>query len=90
MILKNEIFKDQDIVLDGNTFTECTFTNCRLSYSGVLPVSMVSNRFDNCKWGFLGPAAATLNFMTALYHGGGKEIIEATFSNIRAIPKRQT
>ena len=83
MVIKNQVFADQEMVLDGNSFIECTFTNCLLTYSAVLPVNMVSNRFNDCEWRFLGAAAATIDFMTALYNGGAEEVIESIFSNIR-------
>jgi len=87
MEYRDQTIEKQDVLLDGNTFTGCTFRNCRMIFKGMHPVMLGANHFtENVKWQFDGPAALTVQFMTALYHGageGGRNIIEKTFENIR-------
>jgi uncharacterized protein YjbI with pentapeptide repeats len=79
-------FDKTTVQLDGNNFTRCTFNQCDLVYSGLAPVNMSNVSFNDCTWRFDGPAAMTLSFMLALYHGageGGRQLIEATFDSLR-------
>lgn len=72
------------VSLDGQHFEKCTFDHCTLQFGGTAPVGLANNTFTNCDWSFVGPAATTLDFLSALYHGGGKKLIEDTFENIRS------
>lgn len=83
MIAHHKKFSDIRVVLDGSTFVGCTFERCVLIYSGALPTSLNNNKFSDCSWEFDGAAQNTLGFMAALYSGGGRELIEKTFENIR-------
>ena len=86
MDYRDRTFENESILLDGNTFSGCTFRNCRLVFKGMSPVSMMVNQMEGVHWVMEGPAAATIAFMTAIYHGageGGRELIEQTFANIR-------
>jgi hypothetical protein len=52
-------------------------------------VALENCTFDNVTWSFSGPAANTVNFLRALYHGageGGKKLVEDTLQNIRKGP----
>jgi hypothetical protein len=69
--------------LDGNEYLDCNFNNVLLVYSGGEPPKLVGCSFDGCNWKFEGAAERTLYFMGGLYHGGGKDLIEKTFDNIR-------
>ncbi|HYE95207.1 MAG TPA: hypothetical protein VD962_03290 [Rubricoccaceae bacterium] len=79
-------FEQQDVVLDFHHFEGCTFRRCRVHYFGYGPVMLVDCAFEACSWGFDGPAAAAVRFMTDLYQmgGGARELIEQTFENIRS------
>ena len=60
------------------------FTRCRLRFSGMLPVELGGNRFDQCEWDFVGPARDTLAFLQTLYHDqGGVELVEKLFGVVR-------
>jgi hypothetical protein len=84
MIYRNQVFTNEQISIDGDSFIECTFERCRLLFSALLPIRLESNRFNDCTWEFAGSAQTTLAFMAAIYHGGGKELIESTFQKIRS------
>ena len=76
-------YEGEQIELDGNTYTDCRFDNCVLIFKGGDLPSLKDNVFSECGWQFDGAAARTLAFMTAMYHGGGRELIEQTFENVR-------
>ena len=82
MIAENAVFKGRKISIDGGSFYSCQFNRCTLVYSGLMPTTMEGCTFDACSWEFSGPASNTLAFMTALYAGGAKDLIENTLRNI--------
>lgn len=82
----NKSFFNETVLLDDNEFHGCTFTNCEMVYRAEKPMVMNECFFKSPSWRLDGPAATTLKFMMALYqHAGpeGKQLIEATFENIR-------
>jgi hypothetical protein len=80
-------FDGKDITLGANTFTGCTFRNCRVVFDGTPGLKLRANKFkENIQWVFDNHAANTILFLTMLYHSegkGGREIVENTFENIR-------
>lgn len=84
---KNQSFKNSAVELDDNQFFGCTFQKCKLIYRGGKPPSIADCSFTEISIAFEDYAQNTLVFMTALYHGGFSEIIEATFNNIRGNKK---
>jgi len=85
MIAQGQKFNDLTIFLDGGTYTGCTFERCVLVVSGLLPIYFSGNHLIACRWEFAGPAATTIAFLTSTYvqGGGGKELVEKMFNNIR-------
>jgi hypothetical protein len=84
---RDKTFQGEDVWVCGNTFTSCTFKNCRMLYDGTAQLLMSACHFYNSPWVVDGPAMRTLDFLTAMYAGGfgdsGKRMVEATFENIR-------
>ena len=80
---QGETFTNETVVLDGNDYLNCTFTNCEIVFRGTASVSLHGINFNDCRWTFDGPAGLTINFMTALYQAGVTELIDGTFENIR-------
>lgn len=76
-------FENQEVVLDFHEFDHCTFKNCRMKVYGYGAFTLKNNTISDCKWEFAGPAASTVQVMTLLYHGGARDLIEATMENIR-------
>ena len=76
-------FTNETVVLDGNEYLNCTFTNCELIFRGTDGVALHGIDFNGCRWTFEGPAGLTINFMTALYQAGVTDLIDQTFENIR-------
>jgi hypothetical protein len=83
---KNQTFKQQTLVLDGNSFEGCEFQSCTLVFNGVSEVSLTGSQIKDCRWSFDGPAARTLQFMQALYQsgGGGRDLMAETFRRFAA------
>ncbi len=84
MLAQDQTFSGVTIALDGASFYRCTFENCTLTYSGLMPVTLENNRYVNCRWNLVGPAKATLDFMGAIYKLGFSELMERTFDLIRS------
>ncbi len=51
------IFNHETVVLDGESFSDCTFQDCRMVYSGGELPHFDHCRFDDCDWKFEGAAA---------------------------------
>lgn len=86
MDYRDKTITGERVMLDGNTFTGCTFEKCRLVFKAMDVCTLGACRFIDCGWEFEGPAATALKFLTALYHGGGeaaRKVVESTFENIR-------
>jgi hypothetical protein len=86
MKIKDQTFRNEEIHMDFNHFTNCIFIECSLIYHGYGPIGMDGCSFTNVRWIFSDAAKNTVGFMTALYAGageGGKKLIEATFENIK-------
>jgi hypothetical protein len=79
-------FENEDVIIDFTTYENCYFKNCKIIYFGQGPIGLLGGTFENCQWGFAGPAANTVLFLRAMYHGnneGGRALVEDTFQNIR-------
>ena len=87
MEFRDQDFTGQEVTLDGNTFTGCTFRNCRVVSKALAPSKLSACHFkENIQWTLDGPAALTIDFLTNIYHGmgeGGRQLVERTFDNIR-------
>jgi hypothetical protein len=83
MRIENSRFSDQRVQVDGNEYIGCRFENCELSYAASAGVGLVDCTFINVKWRMEGAAARTMKFLQAIYHGGGRELVEKTFDEIR-------
>jgi hypothetical protein len=89
MTFENTSFSNQRVDLDNSVFIGCRFEKCNLVYKGGKPPSLVNCSFGEFRISFEGAAADTLSFITALYHGGFKPVIETTFDNIRLNPQQK-
>jgi hypothetical protein len=80
---EGETYTNERVVLDGNDYVNCTFTNCEVVFGGTASVTLNGVNFNDCRWTFEGPAGMTINFMTALYQAGLTDLIDQTCENIR-------
>lgn len=83
--IRGGVIEDTEVVIDGNEYTGTQFQRAHVVFGATKPVSLVGCTFNECSFGFAGPAAITLQFMTALYQSGpgGRDLIEMTLENIR-------
>lgn len=81
---KGNIYTNQRVILDGNSFEKCEFKNCILEFGATAPVSLVGNKISDCQWSFVGPAALTILFLNSVIRDGGPEVkdrlIQSLFS----------
>jgi hypothetical protein len=83
---RDKTFEREDVRLDGNVFTGCTFKGCRVIFTGTQMGALSVCRFDNCDFQFHGPAQNTLEFLALLYKeggDGGRKLVEHFFQIIR-------
>ena len=82
--VRRTLLRDKTIRIDGQSFVNTDFDRCTLVYGGTKGVSFVGCKFVRPRFVFDGPAANTMNFVRAMYHGGAADLIERTFEEIRA------
>jgi hypothetical protein len=58
-------YENERIVLSGGRFDRCVFRNCELVFDGN-PPDMNDCRIEQCRHSFVGPANATLTYLSAL------------------------
>ncbi len=79
-------FKNTTVDLDGSHYENCTFQNCDIRFRGTALFGLVGCKFESCKWSLDGPAANTIQFLRLMYKDMGdfgKQMVEATFENIK-------
>jgi hypothetical protein len=82
-VFQNSTFRNETIELDGKEFEGCRFENCYLIYRATAPMTLTNCSFLGFTITLEDAAANTLDFLTALYHGGFQSTIEQTFNNVR-------
>jgi len=93
MKFEEKTFSNGRVQLDNNFFDRCTFNNCQLvvsgTKSGTAQTGMTNCVLNEVTLVFDGPAASTLQMLTALYGGGFKHIIDELFDDVRkGLPTR--
>jgi hypothetical protein len=72
--------------VDGNTYTQCTFTQSTLIYrGGPIPIFSLCE-FDRCVWGWEESAGRTLEFLRTVRNtmgAGGRQLVEDVARHIR-------
>jgi hypothetical protein len=76
------IFNQETVALDGESFADCEFRDCRLVYRGGEPPSFSGCRFDDCEWKFEDAAARTLAHMKTVWGVGGKASVQALIKTV--------
>ncbi|EAA0780058.1 hypothetical protein CV237_002104 [Salmonella enterica subsp. enterica serovar Javiana] len=82
----SNMYRNTTVDLDGQYFEKCIFQNCTIRFSGNDLFSLVGCKFESCKWSLDGPAANTIQFLRLMYKDMGdfgKQMVEATFENIK-------
>jgi hypothetical protein len=81
--IQNQTFTKQRIEIDDTQFTNCTFDECLLIYSGTGGTALNGCHLNNTGFAFEGSAAKTIELLTAMHRGGFRELVEATIAGIR-------
>ena len=76
------IYNHETVVLDGESFSDCEFRECRLVYSGGEPPNFRDCRFDDCEWKFDDAAQRTLKHLKVVWGAGGKAPVQAMIKEI--------
>ena len=78
---KGTRFSRTRVNIDSQRFEDCVFDNCAIVFSATGPYQLGGCTFNNCSFAFEGSAAATVQFMTALYKIAPR-MIDRTFDKI--------
>ncbi len=76
------IFNHETVLLDGDSFSDCEFRDCRMVYAGGEVPHFEHCRFDGCEWKFDDAAARTLAHMKLVWSAGGKAPVQALIKEI--------
>ncbi len=79
------LYSHETLALDGESYSDCEFKDCRLVYGGGEPPIFERCRFADCEWKFEGPAARTLAHMKVVWGAGGKTTVQALIKDITAV-----
>ena len=82
------IFNHETVALDGESFSDCEFRDCRLVYSGGEPPVFAGCSFHDCEWKLEGPAAHTLAHLKAMWAAGAKSTVQSLIKEITGAPGR--
>jgi len=76
------MYNHETVVLDGETFSDCEFRDCRLVYSGGATPVFESCKFHGCEWKQDDAAIRTLAYLKALWNVGEKATVQALIKDI--------
>jgi hypothetical protein len=82
---KGKTFENENVILDGNEYVGCTFSNCELVYGASGDVRIVKSKTLDCHWTFIGAAAKTMRFLGGMYQLGPdmQRLVDQSFEFIR-------
>ena len=75
-------FSHETVRVDGEAFSSCEFTGCRLVYAGGDAPEFSDCRFQDCEWKFEEAAAQTLSYLRLMWNVGAKSAVQATIKDI--------
>ena len=75
-------YNHETVVLDGETFADCEFRDCRLVYAGGQPPIFTQCRFDGSEWKYDDAAARTLAHLKIVWNVGGKASVQSLIKDI--------
>ena len=77
-----EAYNHETVTLDGETFTDCEFRECRLVYAGGEPPVFRGCSFIGCDWKYDEAAARTLAHLKLVWSLGEKASVQAQIKDI--------
>jgi hypothetical protein len=75
-------YSHETVALDGQTFADCEFRDCRLVFAGGEPPAFERCRFHDCEWKFDDAAARTLAHLKVVWNAGGKAAVQGMIKEI--------
>ena len=75
-------FSLETVALDGETFSDCEFRDCRLVYAGGEPPTFSQCRFDACDWKFDEAAGRTLAYLKLVWSVGQKATVQGLIKEV--------
>ena len=75
-------FSHETVRVDGEAFSNCEFTGCRLVYAGGQVPEFSDCRFQDCEWKFDEAASHTLGYLRLMWNVGAKSAVQATIKDI--------
>jgi len=66
MVISDQEFEDEAIVLDGVEYERCRFTRCKLIYQGYATTALRDNVIIDCDFALEGAASLTMKFLVGL------------------------
>lgn len=75
-------YNHETVALDGESFSDCEFRDCRLIYSGGEAPSFSRCKFAGCDWKFEDGAAQTLAYLKTVWGLGEKALVQGLIKEI--------
>lgn len=75
-------YNHENVALDGETFTDCEFRDCRMVYTGGEPPVFTRCKFHDCDWRFEEAAARTFAYLKVLWLAGDKASVQTIIKGI--------
>ena len=66
MRIKDQIFSNDVVVLDGNEFDSCCFSKCKIVYRAERATALRDNEFEDCEFVLEGAARLTMGFLKGM------------------------
>ena len=79
---QSEAYNHETVALDGETFDDCEFRDCRLTYAGGEPPTFNGCAFHDCDWRLEGAAGRTLVFLKRIWLAGDKPTVQAMIKGV--------
>jgi len=88
--VQGRAFDGERVELDGNLFTDCTFSpSCILVFGATEATSFKKCCFNSPRWKFVGAAAKMEEFVAMMYHGISKDLGSSWFHHRVGDGRRQ-
>lgn len=66
MRIKEQVFMQDRVLLDGSEFDQCKFIKCVIVYRGEQATSLRDNSFEDCEFRLEGAASMTMGFLKGM------------------------
>jgi len=79
---KNETFRNQEVVVDGNEYIDCNFVNCTLIHRGTASPDFIRCSFTSGRVQLEGDASRTTRYLSSLYAAGAGDSVEGVLKRM--------